>query len=156
MLEFQRLLLQKLNLPLRRILLDLSILNGQSRILEVRLCLQQVSVCLGVLLLLFLVSVDPHVPRLLLVLDLFTKLGNFFATLLFGKFKLTLNSLFLDLNSFHLSLELNNFFVHFLDLNLAFLDRFFLQPDDVLKRAVALNLIGQLRFEIMARLVHLV
>jgi hypothetical protein len=115
-LELQSLLLQQLNLSLSCIVLNLSVFNGQSGVLKVRLRLQEFTVSLRVLFLLLFVTVDPHVTSLLLCVDLLAKLSDFLSHLFLAKLKLPLDTLLFDFQSFNSPLQVNDSLIHFLEL----------------------------------------
>lgn len=97
---------------------------------------------------------DPVLSCFLLLLHKLLKLANLIIQLLLGQFKLPLSRRLLDLKLLQLPLNFNHPAVQVLYLLLPLYDRFFLQPDNVLQRSVAFDLVGQLGFEVMAGFVH--
>lgn len=153
-LVLERLLLEEGNLARGGTVLNFGILHGEGGILQLGLALQQFLVGFGVFLLLLLVAVDPEVARLLLRGKLLAHLKQFVAHLLFGQLKLLFNGLLLDFERLQLTLNIHNPLVELLNFHLTLGDSVFLEADNVLERAVALNLVGESRLQVVARLVH--
>ena len=96
MLELYSLLLQHLDLAIGCVKLDLDGLQVENNVLHVRPTLQQFLLGFAVVLLLFIVSFNPHISGFLLCSDSFIEICDLICLLLPKQLKLLLNGSLLN------------------------------------------------------------
>ena len=106
------------------------------------------------ILLLVFIPRDPHITSLLLVIDDLIQALNTIIKVSLGQFKGLLNANLLSLKRSHLIDELVDFLVLVFDLRLALVEQVVFKIDDIREVFVAIMLILQLVFDLVAGLVH--
>ena len=105
-LEFLILSSQDLYLAFDGLELDFCVFGGQNLILVITLNLEKLSVGLGMISLLLLIPLNPHLPRFFLPIDDLIQTSDLFGHLFFRKFSSSLDSLLLNLDLLKLSLQI--------------------------------------------------
>lgn len=131
----------------------LNVLGCENLVLEGALGMEQVGVCGGVLLLLFLVALDPDLPRFLLVGKHLLEVGDFLGELFLRYLGLPLQRSLFHLQVFVCALQVDSPAVHILKLLCSFVQLFVLVSDHILQRPRALLLLRELELGFVAHLV---
>lgn len=122
-LEFQVLLLQYLDLAIRRVELDFCVLQGQDLVFELTARVEEARISGSVTLLLVFVPLDPELTRLFLIGNDFVQTLNSVVELVLRKFERLLNSLLLNISRHLDRLQLSHFLVSLFEFLLSLVEQ---------------------------------
>ena len=133
--------------------LDLCIFGGKNLIFMLTLGFKQFSISFSMIILLILIPLNPHLTGFLFSCDDLIQGSNLFCSLFLAQLQLSFDALFLNVEGFLSSLQVNNALVQILNLSSLFTKRLLLDLDNLLQTLTLLNFFPQLYLSFMTNLV---